>query len=473
MKQVIIALDGISESFEKYQIINKEKFQELINTDKSKIMDSRYLCNEGIIKDKGVLSIILTIENPTIWGVKVNGEEIINIDGYNELADDERLFLEPSLSDSIYNEENQEHEELDFEEQFNHILGCEDGKYIYYYSDSPYWGDEYGEDENMICCFNHSSWIPYDRFILLKFNIDDDEEFDINKFNLIYNQYTNYSNNKKCNNIYEILKPVYDNLDLYDNTGTVGVYVALPNKVLYDNKIIDCQLISWDFENYDKYYSPFILNKDISDFTAVNTKTEETVTSDHTDDACSSQANMCCDQKIIITVSKGTATLEGYRDLSIQLNEGENIISISDYPDLKYGFVFSHGENISSIDLSGFDSSEVHDMSEMFCDCKSLKELNLSNFNTSDVRCMSEMFARCESLECLDLSNFNTSHLKEMGEMFFGCKSLKYLNLSNFNTSSIEYMDDMFKGCSSLEEVCLEGCTEETKQAIRQALEDR
>lgn len=55
MKQVIIALDGISESFEKYQIINKEKFQELINTDKSKIMDSRYLCNEGIIKDKGVL----------------------------------------------------------------------------------------------------------------------------------------------------------------------------------------------------------------------------------------------------------------------------------------------------------------------------------------------------------------------------------------------------------------------------------
>ena len=34
-------------------------------------------------------------------------------------------------------------------------------------------------------------------------------------------------------------------------------------------------------------------------------------------------------------------------------------------------------------------------MSEMFCECSSLKELNLTNFNTNNVTDMSFMFKGC------------------------------------------------------------------------------
>ena len=105
---------------------------------------------------------------------------------------------------------------------------------------------------------------------------------------------------------------------------------------------------------------------------------------------------------------------------------------------------------IVKLDLSGFNTSKVTNMSSMFRSCSSLTNLDLSNFNTSNVTHVEYMFVGCSSLTSLDLNGFNTSSVTNMGDMFNGCLSLTSLDLSSFNTSNVTYMDDMFYNCSSL-----------------------
>ena len=52
--------------------------------------------------------------------------------------------------------------------------------------------------------------------------------------------------------------------------------------------------------------------------------------------------------------------------------------------------MFGGLSNLYSIDLSGFDTSNVTDMCGMFCGCRSLISLDLSGFDTSNVTSMSE-----------------------------------------------------------------------------------
>ena len=96
--------------------------------------------------------------------------------------------------------------------------------------------------------------------------------------------------------------------------------------------------------------------------------------------------------------------------------------------------MFNGCRDITEIDLSYFDTSQVIDMHKMFYTCTSLNSLKLDNFDTSKVTDMSYMFASCSSLSTLNLSEFDTSQVEDMCYMFFSCSSLLSLNLSNFNT---------------------------------------
>ena len=113
-------------------------------------------------------------------------------------------------------------------------------------------------------------------------------------------------------------------------------------------------------------------------------------------------------------------------------------------------YMFSYCRSLSSLDLSGFDTSSVTTMSSMFEGCSSLESLDLSSFDTSNVTDMTYMFSYCRSLESLDLSSFDTSNVTDMHSMFLYCSSLLSLDLSNFDTSNVTYMYDMFEDCSSL-----------------------
>ena len=119
-------------------------------------------------------------------------------------------------------------------------------------------------------------------------------------------------------------------------------------------------------------------------------------------------------------------------------------------------YMFDAMYNLNSLDISSFDTSKVENFQGMFSNCKSLTSLDLSSFNTTSAvdsetnSSMWGMFSGCESLTSLDISSFDTSNVINMASMFNGCESLTSLDISNFNTSKVENMNSMFDGCKSL-----------------------
>ena len=73
----------------------------------------------------------------------------------------------------------------------------------------------------------------------------------------------------------------------------------------------------------------------------------------------------------------------------------------------------------------------------------------------SQGRDMSSMFAYCSGLTSLDLSGFDTSAVTNMEMMFNNCSKLTSLNLSSFDTSAVTSMDYMFAYCSNLTSLIL------------------
>ena len=86
----------------------------------------------------------------------------------------------------------------------------------------------------------------------------------------------------------------------------------------------------------------------------------------------------------------------------------------------------------------------------MFYNCSNLTTLDLSNWDTSNVTIMWNMFSNCTNLTQLDVSNFDTSSVTNMQTMFNGCSNLTILDVSNFNTSKVTDMSGIFRSCNNL-----------------------
>ena len=134
---------------------------------------------------------------------------------------------------------------------------------------------------------------------------------------------------------------------------------------------------------------------------------------------------------------------------SINLTE----IDTSELVDM--GNMFEGCAKLTELDLSSFDTSAVTNMRWMFSSCSGLTSLNVSNFNTSACTDMESMFWKCSGLTSLNVSNFNTSACKNLSGMFWKCSGLTSLNVSNFNTSACKNLSGMFKDCSGLSELDL------------------
>ena len=111
---------------------------------------------------------------------------------------------------------------------------------------------------------------------------------------------------------------------------------------------------------------------------------------------------------------------------------------------------FSACTSLISLDLDGFDTSNATDMGGMFNSCSAITSLDLSGFDTSKVTSMGSMFYLCTALTSLDLGGFDTSNVTDMSNMFDGCEALTSLDLSGFDTSKVTSMDSMFNECSAL-----------------------
>ena len=117
--------------------------------------------------------------------------------------------------------------------------------------------------------------------------------------------------------------------------------------------------------------------------------------------------------------------------------------------------MFSGCKAITTLDVSGFDTSSVTDMSGMFSDCNAITTLDVSGFDTSNVTAMGSMFSCCYNLKVLDVSGFDTSKVTNVECLFISCSALTYLNLSGFDLSFAISDYNMFTYCGSLSRLIL------------------
>ena len=132
---------------------------------------------------------------------------------------------------------------------------------------------------------------------------------------------------------------------------------------------------------------------------------------------------------------------------------GQAIITCDGFV-MSMSYMFGHcTDNLTSLDLSNFDTSRVYTMEGMFKNAyghPKLTSINVSNFDTSNAIDMEFMFSNCSKLTTLDVSSFDTSNVYTMQGMFWDCRNLTTLDLSNFDTSNVKNMASMFDNCNNL-----------------------
>ena len=91
--------------------------------------------------------------------------------------------------------------------------------------------------------------------------------------------------------------------------------------------------------------------------------------------------------------------------------------------------LFSNCQEITSIDLSSFDTNNVMTIEGMFGFCFHLANIDLTSFDTKNVISMEGMFAWCNKLLNIDLSSFDIKNETIISGMFFGCLELKEITI--------------------------------------------
>ena len=131
--------------------------------------------------------------------------------------------------------------------------------------------------------------------------------------------------------------------------------------------------------------------------------------------------------------------------IEIDFGDGFNTSNVVDMSGMFCGCC-----SLTSLDVSNFNTDNVTNMSNMFWGCNSLTDLDVSRFNTENVTSMEGMFCGCNNLITIDVSEFNTRNVTSIGAMFHGCSSLISLDVTHFNTENCEWMSEVFSFCSSL-----------------------
>ena len=116
-----------------------------------------------------------------------------------------------------------------------------------------------------------------------------------------------------------------------------------------------------------------------------------------------------------------------------------NTENVEDMRDMLGGLI-----NLPALDIANFRTSKVRDMSGMFYNLKQVQNLDVSRFDTSKVTDFSRMFLGNSNIQNLNLSNFNTQVATDLSYMFYGMSNLKNLNIQSFNTENVKDMNSMF-----------------------------
>ena len=164
-------------------------------------------------------------------------------------------------------------------------------------------------------------------------------------------------------------------------------------------------------------------------------------------------ANVVLDNSTIPLYKNKSYTFKGFKTISfsgnrkavnkIKLNWGGACPS-------NLSTLFSECSNITNIDVSGWDTSEVTSVANIFSNCANLTEVNLSGWDTSGIKTLNRMFAGCTKLSHVDLSGFDTSSNTSLNSFFNQANSVEEIDVSGFDTSKVTVINYVFFGCGKI-----------------------
>ena len=96
---------------------------------------------------------------------------------------------------------------------------------------------------------------------------------------------------------------------------------------------------------------------------------------------------------------------------------------------------FRNQYKLEFADLEKLDVSKVDNFMEMFAWCTRLKDLRISSWKPKP-KDMYQAFYRCSNLETLNLSGWDMSQIERVTELLYNCASLKELYLDNWNLNN-------------------------------------
>lgn len=170
----------------------------------------------------------------------------------------------------------------------------------------------------------------------------------------------------------------------------------------------------------------------------------------------------------IVSIRRDTISLKGkfseYQGKSIRKSVLDKVSHVKSD---SMNYMFSSCYNLTSIDISNFDTSNVTTMRYMFSGCYKLETIVLGdNFHIDKITDAYRMFGNCYSLKSLSLSNLKVGQFGDVQEMFSGCSSLELLDLSNASINYYAHAHNMLSGCKNLRELHLDNCGATTVNKI-------
>lgn len=156
----------------------------------------------------------------------------------------------------------------------------------------------------------------------------------------------------------------------------------------------------------------------------------------------------------IVVLSEGYTTEEFLDSLLNSTGEKPSVCIAWKDGDTIYYYANGYTDKGYKIPLNP-DSSKMFDAESYI----PLTHLDLSGFDTSNVTNMSRMFYRLSSVETLDLSGFNTAKVTDMSYMFCAM-NIKTLDLSSFNVKSLTNTENMFASNDKLERIYVKAGTD-------------
>ena len=146
--------------------------------------------------------------------------------------------------------------------------------------------------------------------------------------------------------------------------------------------------------------------------------------------------------------NKGKIPWKPYRNqiLSVEVAEGVAITGNT-------GAMFDSCINLTSVDVSCLDTSQLTSFGSMFRDCDKLVSVDISMLDASSITDVTSMFCYCYKLESVKLPDFSKAKIVSLATMFQSCQNLTTVDLSTINTSSVKIPGNMFHLCRSLQKV--------------------